>query len=91
VVDSARQGAVLAATANSQTTFYLYGLGVFAEQTTSWAYYLKDSQNTVRQMTNATAKEGQVEGALLAALLVVMGEGVGLTAYARGSIPQAYE
>jgi RHS repeat-associated protein len=55
VVDSARQGAVLAATANSQTTFYLYGLGVIAEQTTSWAYYLKDGQNTVRQMTDDAA------------------------------------
>jgi len=47
VIDSARQGAALAATANSQTTFYLYGLGVVAEQTTSWAYYLKDGQNSV--------------------------------------------
>jgi hypothetical protein len=55
VVDSARQGAVLAATANSQTTFYLYGLGVIAEQTSTWAYYLKDGQNTVRQMTDAAA------------------------------------
>ncbi len=55
VVDSARQGAVLAATANSQTTFYLYGLGVIAEQTSIWAYYLKDGQNTVRQMTDGAA------------------------------------
>jgi RHS repeat-associated protein len=44
----------LAATANSQTTFYLYGNGPVAELKATWTYYLPDGTNTVRQLTDPT-------------------------------------
>jgi len=53
VVDSQASGAVLAATTDGQTTYYVHGYGVVAEHTSSWAYYLKDGQATVRQLTDA--------------------------------------
>lgn len=42
----------LSATANNQTTFYLYGTGALAEQTTQWTYSLNDGTRTARQLTN---------------------------------------
>jgi len=53
-LDVTRHGQVLAATASSATTVYLYGkAGPLAELTTSWAYHLKDGLTTPRQMTDA--------------------------------------
>jgi len=53
VLDVARSGAVRAATANAQTTFYLYGsAGPVAELTDAWAYYLPDGTRTVRQLSD---------------------------------------
>ena len=43
----------LAATANSQTTFYLYGNGPLAELKADWTYYLSDGTGTVRQLTDS--------------------------------------
>ena len=43
--------ALLAATANGQSTYYLTGL---AEFQAAWAYYLPDGQQSVRQVTNAS-------------------------------------
>jgi RHS repeat-associated protein len=52
-LDKTRNGQVLAAIANGQTTFYAYGLtGPLAEFANEWAYYLPDGQNTVRQMSD---------------------------------------
>ncbi len=52
-VDLARGGAVLAATASSQTTVYVHGLaGPLAELTASWGYYLPDGQATMRQLAD---------------------------------------
>ncbi len=42
----------LSATANNQTTFYLYGNGSLAEQTAQWTYSLVDGTRTARQLTN---------------------------------------
>lgn len=42
----------LTATTGSNTTFYLYGLGVIAEKTDAWSYSLPDGTNTPRQLVN---------------------------------------
>jgi RHS repeat-associated protein len=46
----------LTATSNGNDTTYLYGLGVVAEQTTTWAYGLPDGTNSQRQLTDADGK-----------------------------------
>lgn len=42
----------LTATSNSNTTFYLYGLGAIGERTSAWSYSLPDGTNTTRQLTD---------------------------------------
>jgi RHS repeat-associated protein len=42
----------LTATSNSNTTFYLYGLGGIGEETTAWSYSLPDGTNTPRQLSD---------------------------------------
>jgi len=51
LVDAA--GVVKAATADSQTTYYAYGLGVLGEKKEAWSYYLNDGLSTTRQMSDA--------------------------------------
>ena len=55
VVDILRNAYPLVATADGQSTYYLYGLGAIAEYSTGWSYYLADGTNTVRQVTDANA------------------------------------
>ena len=43
----------LAATADGQTSFYLYGLGPLGEFTNVWSYSLPDGTGTPRQLTDA--------------------------------------
>jgi RHS repeat-associated protein len=43
----------LTATTGSDTTSYLYGLGVIGEETDAWSYGLTDGTNTQRQLTDA--------------------------------------
>jgi len=52
LVDAA--GVVKAATADSQTTSYAYGLGVLGEKKEEWSYYLNDGLSTNRQMSDAS-------------------------------------
>ena len=47
-------GKVLLATANSQTTAYLYGLGVIGSQTDVWSYLLPDGLTSSRQLADAS-------------------------------------
>ena len=42
----------LTATSNSNTTFYLYGLGGIGEETNAWSYSLPDGTKTPRQLSN---------------------------------------
>jgi len=51
-LDTAWSGYPLAAEADGQTTYYLYGRGPLAEKTTGWSYYLKDGQGTARQLAD---------------------------------------
>jgi len=46
-------GKVLLATANTQTTAYLYGLGVIGSQTDTWSYLLPDGLTSSRQLADA--------------------------------------
>jgi len=46
-------GKVLLATANTQTTAYLYGLGVIGSQTDAWSYLLPDGLTSSRQLADA--------------------------------------
>lgn len=46
-------GRVLSASANDQTTFYLYGLGQIGELADAWNYPLTDGLNSPRQLVNA--------------------------------------
>jgi hypothetical protein len=43
------------ATSNSNTNFYLYGLGAIGEKTTAWSYSLPDGTNTPRQLVNLSS------------------------------------
>jgi RHS repeat-associated protein len=43
----------LTATTGSDTTSYLYGLGVIGEESNAWSYGLTDGTNTQRQLTDA--------------------------------------
>jgi len=45
-------GKVLLATANTQTTAYLYGLGVIGSQTDAWSYLLSDGLTSSAQRPN---------------------------------------
>jgi RHS repeat-associated protein len=45
----------LTATAGTNTSFYLYGLGPIGEKTDAWSYSLPDGTNTPRQISNITA------------------------------------
>jgi RHS repeat-associated protein len=49
-------GQTLLASAEEQTTAYLYGLGAIGEQTDAWAYSLPDGTNTARQLVNGSGK-----------------------------------
>ncbi len=51
-LDTAWSGYPLVADADGQSTYYLYGRGAIAEKTTAWSYYLKDGQNTARQLAD---------------------------------------
>lgn len=46
----------LTATSNSNTTFYLYGLGGIGEETTAWSYSLPDGTNTPRQLSDLSGE-----------------------------------
>ena len=44
--------ALLAATANGQTTYYLQGYGLIGEMRENWSFYLADGTASVRQLTD---------------------------------------
>jgi hypothetical protein len=46
----------LTATTGSDTTSYLYGLGVIGEESNAWSYSLTDGTNTQRQLTDSTGE-----------------------------------
>ena len=51
--DPTARSRTLAATADGQTSFYLYGLGPLGEFTNAWSYSLPDGTGTPRQLTDA--------------------------------------
>ena len=56
LLDSQSSAAPLAATANGESTFYLYGLGAAAERAAGWNYYLRDGLGSLRQMVDGNAE-----------------------------------
>jgi len=48
---------VLLATANTQTTAYLYGLGVIGSQTDAWSYLLPDGLTSSRPKTESISTQ----------------------------------